>query len=159
MALGPTFLLEVARYLGGGRGGTVDAVDAESGTTLTRQSLLASAPWWALGACTTLVDTPKKLWCDHKRRHKWQPRAAQGETCVHERQRTAKPGKPGKRCIAIRAEVWGLSINKGGWEVCGDQPCHLRGWPLLPREGAGQAWINGIKVLTRRPLTPPDRNS
>ena len=147
MALGPTFLLEVARYLGGGRGGTVDAVDAESGTTLTRQSLLASAPWWALGACATLVDTPKKLWCDHKLRHKWQPRAAQVETCVHERQRTAKPGT---RCIATRAEVWGLSINKGGWEVCGDQSCYLRRW---------YAWINGIKVLTRRPLTPPDRNS
>ena len=66
MALGPTFLLEVARYLGGGRGGTVDAVDAESGTTLTRQSLLASAPWWALGACATLVDPPKQLWCDRR---------------------------------------------------------------------------------------------
>ena len=41
VAPGPTFLLEVARYLAGERGA---AVDAEGGTALTRQSLLASAP-------------------------------------------------------------------------------------------------------------------
>ena len=36
--------LEVARYLAGERGAAMDAVDAEGGTALTRQSLLASAP-------------------------------------------------------------------------------------------------------------------
>ena len=36
--------MEVARYFAGERGAAVDAVDAEDGTALTRESLLASAP-------------------------------------------------------------------------------------------------------------------
>ena len=70
---------------------------------------------------------------------------------MHERQRTAKPGK---RCIAIRVEVWGLSIKKGGWEVCDDTAWEKFKWHCyqeLARKGAVPGLAPALELVNTLP--------
>ena len=88
MVVTPSFVLCVSarscgtRYVGAAAG-SVHSLLVRARPRPLRVSSLGAAParFWGMptGARAMLVVTPKKLWRDHKLRHKWQARGAQVE--------------------------------------------------------------------------------